>query len=150
MANLLSNTHISAATGKMGDLFDTFSNGRIITVFKESTRIISDDNPTDAVYGYGDEQGNVEYTYEDVSSNYPAIIRYKKSKENDVLAETDFRHPEAEAKLKIRQDAKDYITDGGTTEKIKFDDLDWTIVSGPEKRPYLTLNFYYYEVKRII
>ena len=100
-----------------------------------------------SMFGYGPNQPHNNFTYTEVKQEFPAIIRHLKEQTNELL-EVDVRHPEAEVSIKVRQDARDYI-ENGRTDKFTFDDASWTIVSGPKKKLFLTLPFYYYELKKI-
>lgn len=153
MASLLTSSQISSATGTMGDHFDTFS--RSITVHKESKKEVNStaeaDVNLDFVFGYGEEQPELQlnYTYTPVNSAFNALIRYGRDQEADILPDAGIRHPEGLVTIKVEQDCYDYIENNGKTEKITFDSKHWKIVSEARAKFYLTRPMYLYQLQEI-
>lgn len=148
MASFLTSQNISGATGSMINLFDTFSQGRNVTVYRESQRTQVASSET--IFGYGEQQPGVEYNFIEVKQDFPAIVRYpKQNQKNKLDPEMEVRYPESEVIIKVRQEAYDYIQSQRVT-RVAIDGLFWTMVGGPRKKLWMgVLPFYYYEFKRV-
>jgi hypothetical protein len=154
MASLLSTTQIAGMTGTMKDHFDTFS--RSIVVHKESKKTINAgaeaDINLDFVYGYGEEQTELQnnYEYTPVNASFSALIRYGKNQGEDVLPDVSIRFPEGVVVIKVELDCYNYIKDGGKTEKITFDDKHWKIIGAPRAKFYLSRPMYLFQIQEIV
>lgn len=147
MASLLSSSDISSATGSIGSLFDTFS--RDIVIHKESIKTLL--SSTNAIIGYGDNQPNAQYSFTPVNATFPAVVRFTNLNSNgeNFIKGVDARNKDTEVMIKVKTDAMNYIR-VGTTEKITIGDRNFNIIEGARFKPYLTLDFYYFELKEIV
>lgn len=151
--SLLTNTQIANLTGTMGSHFDTFS--RAITVYKESKKEVNTsaeaDVSLDFLFGYGDDQPNLQdnYTYTEVKQSFNAIIRYGTDQEADLLDDVNIRYPDGKVRIKVELDCYNYIEDNGTTSKITFDNKNWKIIGEPRAKFFLNRPMYIYEVQEI-
>ena len=147
MPSLISPTERANLTGIFNDIFDTFQ--RSIAVFKEPIKVQQAVNPTDFVYGFGDEQAANAYTYVEKSGVYPATIRYPGSANTnafDTNKDANIKIPEGWVSIKVKKDCRDYINDG-KTDKILVDNKTYYLDSDERKQAFLDSEFWIYVLK---
>ena len=142
MSSLLTTAQIANATGSLGDHFDTFS--RNITIFKAPIAVLSSQSAT--MYpGYGNisNYDNIQ-SYTAVYQVFPAIVRFVGEQNSDMIQETKTTSPgTALARIKVKQDCKNYI-EMGKTEYVLIDDVKFNIHSEVAIRNFLGLKYYEY------
>ena len=144
MALLIPSGQIAIFTGIMGDHFETFSNNRNITIFKEPTKTITT-IPINDYPGYENSSNETNITYTTVSGIYPAIIRYKKpaGSTNQDLESVNMRNLKGDVTIKVKQDCFNYVKNG-KTEYFEFDNKQFNQISDEAVQDYLGLKFYYF------
>ncbi len=145
MASLISNSEKSVLTGIFDSIFDTFS--RTIVVYKESTKIPIQVNPSNFLYGFGENQGEDSFSFVEVTGVYPAVIRYK-HQNVELGREINVYIPIGEVSIKVRKDCRDFINNG-KTDKIVFDDKTYILDSEEKKQNFLDSNFWVFNLKTI-
>jgi hypothetical protein len=144
MASLLSSLEISGITGIFEDIFDTFK--RNIVIHKEPVKTISQIN-TENLFGYGDASNTVNYTYAPQSGTYFAKISYvEKTSDDPYVRELTSRIDNDLVRIKVKEDARDYISKG-KTEKITFDDKTFQIAGNEIVKNFLGSEFFIYYLK---
>ena len=141
MPTLLSSVEISGITGTFEDIFDTFK--RNIVIHKEPKKTVTTVN-SGMLYGYGDESNQENYTYTPRSGTYPAKISYVERRSDDpYIRELTSRVENDLVRIKVKEDAKDYISDG-ITEKITFDSKTFKIAGNEIVKNFLGSEFFIY------
>ncbi len=144
MASLVSISQIASLTGQLGNHFDTFSG--LITIFKEPQKTFSNSNAN--VYaGYGPTSQETTVTYTPTSGMFAGIIIYPKTAKIGYFSEAQIPIQQGNIRIKVRQDAKDYIKNG-KTEKIVIDGASYNLASDFSVQNYLGLIYYYFDLER--
>ena len=139
MASLLSEIEIANATGVLGDLFDTFS--REILVYKEPKKIINQLS-TNSLPGYGEAAMKTNITYIPVSGAFQAKVKYNPKQDLELLPELKSRVSKGIVKIKVEQEAKDFITRNGKTEKIMIDGKPYNIITDYTLKKFISLDYF--------
>lgn len=139
MASLLNETEKNNLTPLIEDLFDTFA--RDIIVHKQPKKNISQSiNNSLAGYGETSIQENIEYIPE--SKSFKAKIKYNNDQELAKINDLNNLISKGIVKIKVRQDARDYILNGTKTEKIEFDGKAFNIVSDEAVKKFFNTTYY--------
>jgi len=139
MASLLSSTEVSAATGVMQDLFDTFS--RPILVYKEPKKIINQLS-TNSLPGYGEAAIKTNISYIPVSGIFEAKVKYNPKQELELLPELKSRVSKGVVKIKVEREARDFIVQNGRTEKIVIDNKPYNVITDDTMKRFLTSEYF--------
>jgi len=142
MASLLSDTEKASITGAFGDVFDTFA--KRVVVWKEPIKIVSDLN-LDFLYGYEDDaSSSATVTYQAVSGIYSGIVSRKgKRGDSDEYYEAGFFLPDNQVRLKVEEDARNFIK-SGINERLVVDDKNYNIVGKEQQADFLTKKYFIY------
>lgn len=118
MPSLISDAEKENLTGIFGDIFDTFK--RNITVHKEPTKVVSDVN-INQIFGYGGDSQKSNVSYLHNSQSFEATINYKISSAelSDYITDVGAYTHGNIVKIKVKEDARDYIMNG-KTEKLNL------------------------------
>lgn len=139
MASLLSSTEVSAATGVMQDLFDTFS--RPILIYKEPKKIINQLS-TNSLPGYGEAAIKTNISYIPVSGIFEAKVKYNPKQELELLPELKSRVSKGVVKIKVEREARDFIMQNGRTEKIVIDSKPYNVITDDTMKRFLTSEYF--------
>jgi hypothetical protein len=139
MASLLSSTEVSAATGVMQDLFDTFS--RPILIYKEPKKIINQLS-TNSLPGYGEAAIKTNISYIPVSGIFEAKVKYNPKQELELLPELKSRVSKGVVKIKVEREARDFIVQNGRTEKIVIDNKPYNVITDDTMKRFLTSEYF--------
>jgi len=145
MASLISDAEKENLTGIFGDIFDTFK--RTIKVHKEPTKVVSDVN-INQIFGYGGDSQKSNVSYLHNSQSFEATINYKISSAelSDYITEVGAYTHGNIVKIKVKEDARDYIMNG-KTEKIEFDNRYFNVVSRDIVSMFLDVKYYVFYLK---
>jgi len=143
MADLLSSTDKAFFSSVMGDIFDTFK--RNITIHKEPQKIIKQVN-TDLYAGYGDTSNPNNVEYVPVSKDFEAMITYldRQRKESDPEIGTSFSR--GEARIKVQQEARDYINNGKTI-RIDIDGKPFNLITDDSVKDFFGTQYYVFHLE---
>jgi hypothetical protein len=145
MPSLLNETEKNNLTPLIEDLFDTFA--RDIIIHKEPKKIIKNIN-TNSLVGYNESANLENYEYIPESRTFKAKIKYENQQDLSSLTHLGGLKnflSQGVVKIKVRQDARDYILDGRKTEKIVFDNKTFNIISDESvKRFFNTVYYVFY------
>ncbi len=144
MPSLIPSGQIEMFTGTLNNHFLTFS--RDIVVFKAPQRLVTQSD-TNLYLGYGNESAETNVTYIPVSGVYPAIVTFPKIQSPDKLSEAKVLLESCFARIKVRQDCRDYIRQG-KTEKIIIDGDTYNPNGNGATQHYLGLKFYYFDLDK--
>lgn len=139
MANLISDQERAALSSMFNDIFDTFK--RDIVVHKEPKKIINQIN-TSRIFGYGDYNEIVNYTYVPVSATFDAIIKYNEKQTTDFIEEINSTISMGTCSIKVKRDCRDYISNG-KTEKIEFDGKVFNVISDDAVKSFLNASEFF-------
>lgn len=150
MATLLNSDIISVFTGAFMDHFDTFTHDRtrLITIYKEPIKTIATTNRINPIYGYEDSSATSNVTYTPVTGIFPATIKYDSIQKTQELEEVKNTINKGEVRIKIEQNARDFIEDGRKNERFEFDGLSYNQITNDGVQNYLGLVFYIYKLQR--
>jgi hypothetical protein len=146
MPSLISPTERENLTGIFNDIFDTFH--RRIVVYKEPTKVRTSYDPSNMVFGFGEQQTEEPYTYTQVTGVFPATIRYKQGERSKFASDIDALIPANGVSIKVRPDCRDFINDG-KTEQIEVDGRIFKLDSEERKQAFLDSNFYVFILKAV-
>ena len=136
----ISQDQITGFTGSYGDFFDFFK--KEVVVWKTPKKTVVDVD-TSFLYGYGTPSNDTNYTLTPISGIFSGIVVYGSNKPNDIIGDTHITVPDNKVKLKVEENARNYINNG-KTEKIQIDDRSFFINSNDIKERFLTQNYYSY------
>tara|TARA_Y100000310_G_scaffold339101_1_gene430727 strand:+ start:1683 stop:2129 length:447 start_codon:yes stop_codon:yes gene_type:complete len=145
MASLISDTEKENLTGIFGDIFDTFKRG--ITVHKEPKKVVTDVS-INQIFGYGNASQTSNVTYIPQSESFHATIAYAitPSEAGDYVSDiSSYQHGNI-VKIKVEQEARDYIING-KTEKIEFDNRYFNVISKDIVSMFLDVKYYIFYLK---
>ena len=150
MADLLSISERAEYSGALVDLFDTLKIGaggtiRYITVNKRPIQVFANAN---AAYlpGYGNAAQDANFTYQAVSQDFEANIFYKGDAIDQAIQEAKLAIFDGDVKIKVKQDARDYIKNGHT-ESIIVDGRTYNNISQERVQNFFGAVFYYFTLK---
>ena len=139
MANLISDQERAALSSMFNDIFDTFK--RDIVVHKEPKKIINQIN-TSRIFGYGDYNDAVNYTYAPVNATFSAIIKYNEKQTTDFIEEINSTISMGTASIKVKRDCRDYIING-KPEKGEFDGKVFNVISDDAVKSFLNASEFF-------
>ena len=148
MATILSSDEITFFTGSLATHFDTFSYNRtkLVIVYKEPLKTVIN-SPSNPIFGYGSDSSIDSVTYTPVSGIFPAQIDYDKEQK---IAELDITKEvinKGQVRIKVEQNARDFIEDGRKTERLEFDSKVYNLFSSDRVLNYLGLKYYIYKLE---
>ncbi len=150
MAGFVNNNQIIALTGAYLRHFDTFK--KLITVIKEPIRTIVTSNTTNSpVFGYGEEsQPSSSFTYTSVTGIFSAQVTEVLNQKAEEIIPGEVKNVTAigTIRIKIQQDAKDFIEDGRKTEAIQYGGQTFNVVNFDGLQNFFGLKFYTYFLQR--
>lgn len=145
MASLLTDTEKASFIKGLDDLFDTFKQN--IVIYKEAKINIVDINRP-RVFGYNSRSDIDNISYETVTGVFPALVNFNKFQKADGLEQVGNLIPEGTVNIKIKSDAKDFISDNGATIGIGINGLMFKITSFESPRRYISPDYYSYTLER--
>jgi len=152
MPSLVSTEEISSFTGDYQNLFDTFK--RQFVVVKEPKKKISsaDINADFLYYGYQNvsQKPNTLANYEIISGIYSGMIKYGDSN-NRYTSFTEFKNviPESKVRLKVEEDAKNFITKD-KTERIVVDGLSFKVMGSFVVKYFFGVKLYVFNLEELV
>ena len=153
MPNLISENQKQQFTGAYGSHFSTFSYGktRLITVTKEPIKtVVSVSNTISPAYGYDDASQETNFTYTVQSGIYPSVIAYNNDQKTNELEEAKNQVGQGRVRLKLEQDARDFIEDGRKTLRIEFDGKAYNTITFDAVHSFLGLKYFIYFVENTL
>ena len=147
MADLVSSTDRTALKATLSDHFDTFK--REIVVFKEPIRVVKNVVSNNSYAGYGENCNQVEFDYVAVSGVYSGIVNYYGNQESELGDELgNIMIGKGSVKIKIEQDARDFMLNGATTQAIHIDGNTFNKISDEKIQDYLGLKYYIFYLEK--
>lgn len=127
------------------EFFDHFS--RSFIVHKEPIKIIQE-LENSPLYGYGSSSDSVNYTYIPVTGIFKGRIYYNNARDTDAV-DSDLKlvFARGDVTLKVKQEAKDFISEGKTI-KLEFDGKTWNIITEDIVKKYLNNSYYVYGLEQ--
>ena len=133
-------------TGILADHFDTFK--RSIIIYKEPKKIINiSASNNNVLAGYGESSDAENISFVAVSGTFPALINYQGKQDLPYISEVNSSASKGVIKMKVEQDARDYIKDG-KTERVIVDGSSFNIISDDKLQNYLGLQYYVYFLEK--
>jgi hypothetical protein len=147
MANLITTGDAFSLTGTLGDHFDTFK--REIVVVKEPQRVVANTTSNNSYAGYGASSNPTEYTYVPVSGVFSGIVNYTNNQESELGEELgNITIGKGVVRIKVEQDARDYILDGSKTEVIHVDGSSFNKITDDKVQDYIGLKYYIFYLEK--
>ncbi len=143
--SLLTQSQIDLFSGKFGEHFSSFS--RPFTIFKEPKKVITNVTSKDFIPGYGIPSAQSQVTYIPISGIYSGIISYNRDQKIDELFESNKGLSKGQVRLKVQEDAKNFI-ENGKNENFIVDGLTYNVVSDFAVQNYLGLTYFYYTLEQ--
>jgi hypothetical protein len=143
--SLLSDTQKAALVAVAERHMPTFQT--IITIHKEPTQTVTS-NATNIFPGYKSTSTETNISYTPVSQSFSGLITKMSNKDPHELYEINKRIWKGDARIKVQQDARDYILNGKTI-KVVADNKNWDVISGPSTQTFFTLEYFYFDLKEI-
>lgn len=145
---LLSLQEMANIQADLDNTFQTFV--RDIVVWKEPIRTpLTSTQAAGGTFGFGGADIPQEFSYTPVSGIFPAVVRYATPKDigkSEVILDTNTMIPIGEVRIQVRPDAYAYISTG-PTDKISFDNRDFTFVGKVQACPFLGSLYYMYQLQ---
>lgn len=139
MASFLSAGDIAAFHNDINTHFDTFK--RLITVHKTPAKRITISTSNPQMIGYQNDSVEEQIEYVPESQDFYAIIKYENSVIPDLVEQIQIKTSNPVVSIKVKSDARDYISEG-STEKITFDDKSFNVISSDIVKSYQGLKYY--------
>ena len=152
MSSLVSTAEISSFTGDYKNLFDTFR--REFVVVKEPRRQVlsADVNADFLYYGYqsvSQKPATLE-KYDIVSGIYYGMIKYGASANNySRLQELKNTVPEGQVRLKVEEDAKNFIVND-KTERVLVDGLSFKVMGSFVVKYFFGVKLYVFDLEEMV
>ena len=103
------NLNAAAFTSAYTDFFDYFK--REVIVYKTPQKTVADVNLS-FLYGYGTDSNGDNYSFTPVSGIFSGLAIYKSNINDQDLTEADIRMPDNNLRLKVTEEARNYINNG--------------------------------------
>lgn len=139
MASFLSAGDVAAFHNDVNTHFDTFK--RLITVHKTPVKRITISTANPQMIGYQTDSVEEQIEYVPESQDFYAIIKYENSVTPDLIEQIQIKTSNPVVSIKVKSDARDYISEG-STEKITFDDKSFNVISTDIVKSYQGLKYY--------
>jgi|TARA_R100000278_G_C5448098_1_gene156279 hypothetical protein len=147
MASLVTDEDKHGFTGMLADHFDTFK--QEIVVFKAPVKVLQNVTSNDSYAGYGESSNQQEFEYVSVSGVYNAIVNYNNPEQMDVGDDIgNIMIARGTVRIKVEQDARDFILNGSSTEAIKIDGNTYNKVTDDSVQNYLGLKYYVFYLEK--
>lgn len=152
MPSLVSSQEINSFTGDYKNLFDTFKR-EFVVVKEPQRRVLKNDVNTDFLYfGYNppSQEPDTLVSYDIVSGVYSGMIRYSTSTKNYTNL-TDLKNiiPEADVRLKVEEDAKNFIIKD-KTERIMIDNANFKVVGSYIVKYFFGVKLYVFNLEQVV
>lgn len=134
------NLNAAAFTSAYTDFFDYFK--REVIVYKTPQKTVADVNLS-FLYGYGTDSNGDNYSFTPVSGIFSGLAIYKSNINDQDLTEADIRMPDNNLRLKVTEEARNYINNG-VNESIEVDNKKYFIKSSDTQEHFLTNNYFVY------
>jgi hypothetical protein len=129
MASLITDADKLGFTGMLADHFDTFK--QEIVIFKEAVKVLKNVTSNNNYAGYGESSNQEHPEQMDVGDDIGNIM----------IARGTVR-------IKVEQDARDFILNGSSTEAIKIDGNTYNKVTDDSVQNYLGLKYYVFYLEK--
>lgn len=121
--------------------FDYFS--REFTVNKEPLKVLITPATT-PLFGYDMQSTPEAYNYIPVQAKFRGRISYNKKQSEELLTDVRVSIAKGIVTLIVKEDAKNYIDNGGATLNIEFDGKTFNKITTAGIRAYLNNTYYQY------
>jgi hypothetical protein len=147
MADLLTSVERQNISGIIDDVFDTFK--RPIVIYKQPIKTVVS-TTSSSMYGYNESSREENFTYTEVSGTFYATIKYLKNENGDAaLKDINATIDDNIVRIKVKDDAKNFINNSGENYKVTFDDKSFEFISNDTTKRFLDNTKYYYILKEI-
>ena len=147
MASLITDADKLGFTGMLAVHFDTFK--QEIVIFKEAVKVLKNVTSNNNYAGYGESSNQEQYEYVAVSGVYNAIVNYNNPEQMDVGDDIgNIMIARGTVRIKVEQDARDFILNGSSTEAIKIDGNTYNKVTDDSVQNYLGLKYYVFYLEK--
>ena len=149
MADLLSSTDREFFVNVLGDIFDTFKRDIVIHI-EPKKKII---NPAIELYaGYAESSrpDNIEYVHE--SKTFSALVSYADNlgqTKNKSVDEINARVQKGTIRIKVLEDARNYIING-RTENIEVDGKKFNVITYDSVKYFFGLRWYVFYLEETL
>lgn len=148
MAGFVNNSQIAVLTSAYSKHFNTFK--KQIVIVKEPIRTeITTNTLSSPIFGYGEEsQVSSSYTYTSVTGVFDAQVTENLDQKVAMLEDIKNIVARGTIRIKIQQDARDFIEDGRKTERIDYGGQSYNQFSSDGLQNFFGLKFYTYTLER--
>ncbi len=136
------------ATGNLNVFFNDIAAFNNITIYKQPIESYSSINLT-PYNGYELESVEKEITYTPVYQTFSGFVNYQDKQNTHIEPEIHSRIPEGGVRIKIKQDAKDYL-ENGKTERIEVNGQSFNLATSAGVQNYLGLKFFVFHLTRTL
>ena len=134
------NLNASAFTSAYNDFFDYFK--KEVIVYKTPKKTVADVSLS-FLYGYGTDSNGDNYSFTPVSGIFSGLAVYGANVNDQNLFQADVRIPDNNLRLKVTEEAKNYINNG-INESIEIDNKKYFIKSSDTQEHFLTNSYFVY------
>tara|TARA_B100000424_G_scaffold243606_1_gene213311 strand:+ start:98 stop:541 length:444 start_codon:yes stop_codon:yes gene_type:complete len=134
------NLNASVFTSAYDDFFNYFK--KEVLVYKTPQKTVADVNLS-FLYGYGTDSNGDNYTFTPVSGIFSGLAIYGANINDRDLYQADFRIADNNIRLKVTEEARNYINNG-VNEAIEIDSKKYFIKSSETREVFLTNNYFVY------
>lgn len=134
------NLNATVFTSAYDDFFDYFK--REVIVYKTPKKTVADVSLS-FLYGYGTDSNGDNYNFTPVSGIFSGLAVYGSNVNNRDLFQADIRMPDNNLKLKVAEEARNYINNG-VNESIEIESKKYFIKSSDTQEHFLTNNYFVY------
>ncbi|MAF24678.1 hypothetical protein CL634_03775 [bacterium] len=147
MSDLLSSSERAEIAKAFTSFFDTFK--RQIEVHKEAKQEMADVDIS-FLLGYGEISNQTNYQYVPESSTFDAIVWFPSGGDQDttLAREISAYIPEGEIRIKVKEDAKDYLTTG-KVERVDVEGHSYALLGMDAKINTIIDGYYVFKLGEI-
>lgn len=146
---IISSTERGQLENAIQDHFEAFSEFHNIVVVKEPIKQIVS-MATNIYAGYDNNSNLDNIIYVPVSGVFPCVP-YSPSKDisNTLVSYLPMRFQNADKIIKVKEDAKNYIEQGGQVERIILDNNEvFSLQSKGFEKKYNSISYYYFAIQK--
>lgn len=150
MAGFVTNAQITVLVDAYSKHFETFKKQIIVVKEPQKTQVAVNTNNS-PIFGYGEaSQPTSSFTYTAVSGAFDAQITMDLNQQAAELEEAKNLIGHGKLRIKIKQEARDFIEDGRKTERIDYAGQSFNTFSFDAVQNFFGLKFYIYNLERTL
>jgi predicted transport protein len=142
MPSLVTEAEKTVFTGDFQNLYDTFK--RELIVHKEPKKVV--ENPNNVLYAGYKPQNQAVTTFIPQSGVYQGMITYKDIQDANDVSDIGHQYFAGDVRIKVEQDAHDYLKEG-RTEGVSIDGNLYRVITSDAVKNFFGFKLYVYHLE---